>query len=434
MKSPWKVENIRMQSGEIYPLLVCREDGIPLFKPTVYITSMVRNAGKAESTSEANLRAIMFLYFWGNKNGIEIETRFRKGEFLMLHEIEMLSKDVRYRYCRLNSNVEINDIETRSRRRARSGVPLRQRREKEIHCNAHSAGIRLRYIRNYLDWLAGQRMARTRKKSEEYFILKSNHEKMIKEINARLPESVRGVVRDPVFERLGLSHDVEKILIEVVDPQSSRNPFKQEHARVRNQVIIMMMLETGLRRGETLGIRTTDGDLDLQKNRLTVHRVPIDPLDPRLHKPQTKTLPRILPLQAQLAKLVRDYILNYRRKLPAAGSHPFLFVESRQGTPLTLAALNDVFVKLREVIPELPTKFSPHFTRYTWNDRFSEFSDEKIRRGEWTETQEKETRSYLMGWSKDSLMASLYCKRHTRTKANEFSLRRQEDIFKSDAE
>lgn len=65
MKSPWRIEMIRLQTGENYPLLINRNDGLPLFDPTVYATSMVRNKGLAESTTKSNLRAIMFSFGWG---------------------------------------------------------------------------------------------------------------------------------------------------------------------------------------------------------------------------------------------------------------------------------------------------------------------------------------------------------------------------------
>lgn len=436
----WRIETIKFESGERYPLLVNREDGMPLFKPTVYSTSMLRNKGNAEATTMSSLRAIMFLYTWGLKHRIDIEERFRKGDFLKLNEIEKLCSEVSYRYNKLFDDIpdgrfgkiKPNKLNIRRKRRL---IPMILRKgAMDSYCDAHGAGTRLRYIRNYLDWLAGQRMARVSEKSPDHAILHLARQNMKKEINARIPKAVRGTVKDPIFRRLGLTKDVENILIAALDPESPRNPFKQKHVKVRNQLIVRKMLHTGIRRGEALGIRTTDGDLDLQKNTVTIHRMPVDPLDSRLHKPQTKTSPRTLPIENELSKLARKYMLNYRRKLPMAGMHPFLFVESRKGKPLSLAALNDIFAALRDAIPELPRNFSPHFCRYTWNDRFSELADEKIRKNEWTKEDEHEARCLQMGWSKDSKMATLYSIRHIKAKADEFSIKRQEELFRHDAE
>lgn len=441
MKSPWRIEMIRLQNGENYPLLINRKDGLPLFNPTVYATSMVRNKGLAESTTKSNLRAIMFSFGWGARHGINIEERFHNGEFLKLHEIESLCKEVRLRYDKLYEDIPdsiFSEKQSKKPRRKKRAIAMKRHRNTQgIYCGEHLAFVRLCYIRNYLDWLASQRMARLSANSKEYHRLQEARKVMWKEINKRLPEVERGRVKDPHFERLGLTEDQERILLEVVKPDSPRNPFKQKHVKVRNQLIIHMMLETGIRRGELLGIRTTDGDLDFQKCTVTIHRIPIDPLDTRRHKPQTKTRARILAMSKNLTALVREYMLKYRgnrKKLPFAGMNPFLIVESRKGRPLSIASLNDIFNALKNAIPELPLSFSPHTTRYTWNDRFSEIADEKIRKKEWQEKDERAARCYQMGWTEYSMMAGLYAKRHIKKKADEYSLARQEKILRADAE
>ncbi len=274
MKYPWRIETIKLESGESYPLMLSREDGLPLFKPTVYATSMIRNKGKAESTTETNLNAIMFLYSWGMKHGINIEERFRKGDFLKLHEIENLSDEVRVLYSKL---YDYGDIPNSIFGKKKPAKPRRKKRMNAIKpkkasndfCDSHTASIRFRYIRDYLDWLASQRMARVSEISPEYHSLDLARKNMQKEINARMPDVVRGGVKDPVFERLGLTREVQDILEEVIKPESPRNPFKHKHAKIRNRLIVLLMLRTGIRRGEALGIRNTDGDLDLQKNNLT---------------------------------------------------------------------------------------------------------------------------------------------------------------------
>ena len=101
---------------------------------------------------------------------------------------------------------------------------------------------------------------------------------------------------------------------------------------------------------------------------------------------------------------------------------------------MSLAALNDVFSTLRDTVTELPKGFSAHWTRYTWNDRFSEFADEKIKQGHWTIDDEQKARCQQMGWQETSKMAAIYARRHNKKKADEFSLKRQERIFRQDAE
>lgn len=434
----WRIEMIKLQNGERFPLLIDKRDKMPAFNPTVYTTTMVRAEGRAESTTNANLRAIMFLYSWGIKHGIDVEARFKKGAFLTLTEIENLSAEVHLRYEKLhekdNVPYEFGEKKNRKTRKKRANVVMLRAKAMADNCEPQAVFTRFRYIRDYLDWLASQRMGRVSQSSSEYVALHLARENMKKEIDARIPESIRGIVRDPLLERMGLSHEVEDILFDVLKFDNPRNPFKHKHTRVRNELLVKMVFHTGIRRGECLGIRNTDNDLDLQRNTVTIHRVPLDPLDSRLHKPQTKTRPRQLPIGSKLSKCVRDYRIKHRQKMPTAGTHPFLFVSSKTGLPLSLAAVNDIFEVLRNAIPELPRNFSPHFGRYTWNDRFSEEADEKIRLGKWTVEQEREARCLQMGWSENSMMAALYAKRHNKYKADEFSLKRQEQLFKKDAD
>lgn len=91
---------------------------------------------------------------------------------------------------------------------------------------------------------------------------------------------------------------------------------------------------------------------------------------------------------------------------------------------MSLPALNKVFNVLREKCPELPTSLSPHVMRHSWNDRFSEEMDKR----QTAEESEKKIRSYLMGWSETSSTAATYTRRHTRKKAQEVSLKMQEQI------
>lgn len=79
------------KNGERFPILL-ENDGIPLFYPTVYETSMRRQVNVASATILADLSAIKFLYSWAETSSIDIEQRFHKGEFLTVTEIEDLTK------------------------------------------------------------------------------------------------------------------------------------------------------------------------------------------------------------------------------------------------------------------------------------------------------------------------------------------------------
>jgi len=50
------------------------------------------------------------------------------------------------------------------------------------------------------------------------------------------------------------------------------NPWRNLDARIRNGLIVRMLLDLGIRRGELLGIEIRD--VDFRKNELTIHRTP----------------------------------------------------------------------------------------------------------------------------------------------------------------
>ena len=66
----------------------------------------------------------------------------------------------------------------------------------------------------------------------------------------------------------------------------------------------------------------------------------------------------------------------------------------------------------------MPADLSGHVLRHTWNDVFSKKMDE----AGVTPENERQARSYLMGWSPTSDTAATYTRRHVREKAKEVSL------------
>lgn len=94
MESPYQIKIVPCDNGERFPLLVNRDDGMPLFHPCVYLSSQVRSAGRQDATLEVRLRAIKFLYNWSFKNHFDIENRFNSGAFLTIEDIDDLMLDV----------------------------------------------------------------------------------------------------------------------------------------------------------------------------------------------------------------------------------------------------------------------------------------------------------------------------------------------------
>src|SRR6185436_20489803 len=98
----------------------------------------------------------------------------------------------------------------------------------------------------------------------------------------------------------GLSDEEVTELRAVVKPTAQENPFKSV-CRFRNFLIIELMLQTGLRRGELLKIKLVHLPRG-PKDTLTIERSPDDRDDPRRNEPKAKTLGREIPLSKSLSK------------------------------------------------------------------------------------------------------------------------------------
>lgn len=435
MRSPFFVKVIPFQGGERFPMLLERTSGMPLFNPTVYLVSMRRAKGLAEATMERDARAIIFLYCWGAKNGVDVEKRFRDADFLSLHEVDSLVQESWTRLDQVLDAEHHGEAPAPKPSKKLAGLSLYRRAGKRGPAqtvSADTAGVRLIYVRDYLDWLALQRLGRLNKRSGDFSALDSARLQMKEAITARIPSGSKRIFENADGQRMGLDLAAQSRLLEVVDPKSPENPWRDSHTRERNRLFILTLLLLGVRRGEALGLRI--GDIDLQQRSVTIHRTPEDEQDPRARKPQAKTRGRLLGLSPDLARLIRDYIVKYRSRLPGARRHPFLFVEGTTGRPLSLDGAGGIFKTLKKGSTGLPHDLSAHVLRHTWNDRFSEMADENIRRGLWTVEDEKKARNEAMGWTPNSRMAEVYSRRHTRKKAREAMLRLQHSFFGTEGE
>lgn len=238
-------------------------------------------------------------------------------------------------------------------------------------------------------------------------------------LSERIPSSSG---RNSVGQRQGMTKTEVERMLKAIDPASPDNPWKNKHARVRNQLIFHWLLSLGLRKGELLVIKLAD--IDLRSNEVTVSRRADDPEELRKDEPNTKTKDRLLSLGDTLANMTRDYILGVRKAMRNAKRHPYFIVATGTGRPLTKSAVNKLFVELRTKVPGLPEELTPHVLRYSWNDAFSEQMDAK----NVEPAEEEKMRKQQMGWSDKSKMASLYTKRHTEKKAKEASLALQANM------
>lgn len=389
-----------------------------MFDATVFALTEVRGKNLASNTIGIVLRSVMAFYLFLDARGIDIDARLTTGELLSLGEVEDLARLCRWpltELAALSCASEVAASKVTSLEKVRMGA----QKTSPVEVDPDVAASRLRYIRMYLQWLAGERQSRHGLAPSVAARLGDTSRLVAEAINTRIPhKSGRGALG----QREGMSDEAEVELLRVIDPHSPDNPWLDQHTRYRNALLINWLLYLGLRIGEALGVRVSD--IVTYRKEVTIHRRADDPDDPRRHQPQTKTRARVLSPNDALLEETQAYILNNRSALPGAKKHPFLFVSSRSGKPLSQAAVGKLFMELRAKCPSLPKTLSPHVLRFTWNDKFSKKMDE----AGVTPESERQARSYLMGWSPTSDSAAVYTRRYIRNKAREVSLELQDQL------
>ncbi len=414
----FEVRNLVFASGERFPALIEGKKGVPDFEVTLYVLTQLRTRNLSVSTLTAATRSVMFGCQVLEYMGVDLQSRINQGKLLELGEFDRLMDSffwtqVKLRQVLNQSTEKLAPNRVLNLESVRKSVSVADNSQT---INADTAATRLLYFRDFLKWKVDRSLYALATTHENYQGLNSAKEFMITAINARMP---KGSSKNDLHARQGLSSDEMVLLLESVKLDSEQNPWKSQFIRVRNRLIIRLLLNLGLRKGELLGIKV--GDMNLEKNELTIHRRADDFEDPRSIQPNAKTNARILYVDQELASALHAYVVKFRQAVGGAKRHPFLLVANGSGAPMSIAALDMVFSDIKNKFPSKFERLSPHILRHTWNDKFSEVMD-KHGVGE---AKEEEARSYAMGWKSGSGTAKVYTRRHVRKKANEVSLELQ---------
>lgn len=423
MDTKYAVTTVVFQTGERFPVLVERSVGIPLFPPTIFALSEVRARNLATHTIEQVMRAVAVFHLYCDDFGIDIRSRLTDGQLLTLAEVDGLVRYCRQPMVSLHHSSFAPATERIPRKLPRSLEQLRKAMPRALAGNEvepSTASMRLCYIRRYLDWLSRSEILKLKASDSRRTVLDRVTHTTLDAITARLP---RGRMASNKTQREGMEPEAFDRMLVVIEPNAPENPWTGEHAQERNALMVRWLVSLGLRRGELLGVRISD--IDFRANEVLIPRRADDPHDPRRTQPNAKTGDRSLPLDENLVQWTHKYIVGPRRQIKGARAHDFLFVANGSGAPLSLSALNKIFVALRSRCGELPDSLCPHVLRHTWNDRFSEQMD----RAQIPEEQEKRLRRYLQGWSETSNSPEVYTRRHRRKAATEASLEMQRDLM-----
>ncbi len=410
------------------PVLVNSDTGLPLWSPTIFVVTELRARGLASATLAQATRAIMVAHQLLGHLGIDLELRLVECRLLDVAELDALVDLLGLHQSELDRLVDKSSEQQRPTARIVSLEKLRMRSAQAAQrqfVQGETKGIRLIYIRDYVAWLARRRLLQLDHRQPGYQALAEVARLTVGQLTQRVPSSSGG--GNDLEGREGLDPAMRSRILEVVDPASPENPWKNKHVRSRNQLIFLWLLGLGLRKSELLGVRL--GDIDFRSSSVEIKRRADDPIETRTDAPNTKTMARLLALDDGLADVTRQYILGFRRSIGGARKHPFLIVATGTGAALSKSALGKLFIELRTRVHGLPEELSAHVLRHTWNEDFSRLMDDRRVPPE----EEEKMRRQQMGWSDRSRMAATYTRRHVRRKATEASLALQAAALKTKA-
>jgi integrase len=399
------IRRFKGESGERFAILI-DEFGMPLYYPALYVTAQMRGASLSINTIDNALSALKAMYAWQSYYGLNLESRFKRSELLVGHEVHSLRDFMQKPMSSMWPS-------------AGNVLAIRGKQDRVAKDNQYN---RMSVIAEYVGFLAGRLHPVTATSAREIAA-------MVAQVKANRPTLSSQTEKDR--SESDLDDNVLDALEEILKPGGDSNPVTDIGLQYRNALMFTILRLTGMRRGELLNLKIED--FDFGKYTLKVVRRPDSAGDPRTYQPLAKTRERTFPLIPELMDKIQRYISGYRNKVPGARKHGYLFVTHRPGKTVGWPFSGSGFGKFIGSLSNLADEFSgmhSHALRHHWNYMFSKNSEENGLNQE----RENKLRSYLMGWSETSGTAQTYNKRHIKEAAGKatMSLQKKHLGIKSD--
>lgn len=419
----YQVKVLIFNNGERYPILI-GGDGMPHLYATLWVTVKLRS--QLVNTIVNKLNALKLLFIWESKRQRCLYSEFQRGKFLSEKDIDDIKAHL---------TIDVNHA---------TRVTVPKHRNKIVYCpnspkpvtfirsvgNSHLYN-RITTISEYLDFIS--------KLATQYISnakLNSEISLMHTRIKASRPKGFSKHVRDNRNDKEVPDGLIDEF-VEITIFDHPKNPFRHTATRIRNHLMIRILRETGIRRGELLSLTLTNIVLYGEKKTIFVKRTHDDKYDPRIDQPVAKTKERIVRISPQTAKLLEEYISKVRSVTPNANKHPYLFVTHKkgrkQGCPISISTFDNTIFSAIKAVDERFLIIHPHYFRHNWNLDFSreidEINKEANRPGSGmsaiTEDKENKMRMDAMGHTSEK-SGIVYNRRHIKEIANTVILKQQE--------
>lgn len=375
----YRIKRLKNKDGIRSCIIINESNGLPLVYPNLYMSVISRTNSYSFSTMEAIANALLLFERYN--------ADMNMGVFDMVNpDIEKLVSNKGYLFGLMNALTYRNDLENVTSI------------HKEQHVSKRTLYFKIMTIENYVKWFFDNIAINN--------IDSSRYETISRAFDFIKPRIENGKNYNIQSESKSLTNEQVTTLTDMVSVKSKINPFS-EHVRFRNNLIIEILLETGIRGGELLNIKLVD--FDYAHKSLCIVRRPDDQNEPRLRQPLVKTLERKIPLSIELTELIQKYISDFRSKQCHAREHGYLLVthssKGQLGHALTISGYQKIFEQIRKNSNVL-SNIVGHSLRHTWNVKFSEMMHMNSNSQDYI-TYEK-VRNYLMGWKKNSTTSDIY--------------------------
>ena len=405
----YSIRTTTSPDGEVHPLVV-GPDGLPAWWPNLWLLTVHRSRGAAYGTLATYGQFLCRLYAWAEGRELLLDQRFLQREWFEGWELDSLADDL---------SIQVRGVKPSSSGPKRIGNIeqfLAPKVSKAPLVGVETIATRLNMVADYLRWLGREGVNRVPFPAKK--IYESGLNEMIKKLVAKIPiNHGHNNGSNRPYDREGVLR-----LLEVTLPGHAENPWRSKETQLRNHLIVMMLFAFGMRIGELGALKSKD--IDERAGVLAVARRPDDPEDPRgRYAMRQKTRARVMILE--LHNLIKTYKNQVRNRHDLALTHPYLLVSEQSGGPISMSAMEKVFRELRERVPGLPKRLTPHYLRHAWNYEFSQVCKQKgIPKDE-----ADQLRKYLEGWSGSSEMPDLYNQPYIQERANECSMETQRSLF-----
>ncbi len=359
-----------------------------------------RNTAQAPAfhTRKKYAYELKLLYCHFALKNIDLVERVASGKFLSRAEIDDF-----VRVCKLyaddESPQESPNVISISDKRIRDAIHATANSQPQV--SAHTFRQRLIRLRGYIEYLYichhyDQAATNQKVKTDDQF------NKLKLYINSFISGTRKNnTITKDAFESV-IPADKFFHLLEIIKKSSSNNPLKS--SKLRNQIIMQILIDAGVRVGALLKLKISDLIDDWGNPRFLITRTPDDPSDTRLDLASNKGKALSVAISPDLMKLIKLYISTVRATYPNVHEHDFVFISEKgqtSGQPLTYKSIHKIVNKFGNTIN---LKLHPHKLRHKWNEVF----EDKAKAKGFTPEKIEDLRKYAMGWVEDSAMASVY--------------------------